>query len=87
MKNQSTGKCPFEIVYTKPPCLAIDLGKLSSSVDLSSEGGEMVEKIVCLHREVQSNTKQANNIQKKVVDKHRRTSSDISRGRLSNDTS
>lgn len=71
MTNRSTGKCPFEIVYTKLPSLTVDLAKLPSTIDLNSEAEEMADKIVRIHQEVQQNIEQANSSYKKAADKHR----------------
>ncbi|TYK22583.1 reverse transcriptase [Cucumis melo var. makuwa] len=40
MKNRSTGRCPFEIVYTRSPRLTFDLANLPSIVDISNEAEE-----------------------------------------------
>ena len=52
MKNWSTGKSPFEIVYTKLPWLTVDLANLPSSMDLSLEAETMAERVAELHKEV-----------------------------------
>ena len=49
MKNRSTDKCPFEVVYTKQPRLTFDLASLPTVVDTSSEVEKMREKIQNLH--------------------------------------
>lgn len=46
MKNRSTRKCPFERVNTKMPRLTIDLINLPTSVDLSSDAENMVDRII-----------------------------------------
>ena len=52
MKNRSTGKSPFEIVYTELPRLTVDLANLPSSVDLSLEAETMAERVAELNKEV-----------------------------------
>ena len=50
MKNRSTRKSPFEIVYSELPRLTIDLANLPSFVDLSLEAKTMAERVAELHR-------------------------------------
>ncbi|KAA0063034.1 serine/threonine-protein kinase TIO-like [Cucumis melo var. makuwa] len=45
MKNRSTGKCPFEVVYTKQPRLTLDLASLPTAMNTSLEAEKMIEKI------------------------------------------
>ncbi|KAA0039021.1 UDP-glucose:glycoprotein glucosyltransferase isoform X1 [Cucumis melo var. makuwa] len=45
MKNRSTGRCPFEIVYTRSPRLTFDLANLPSIVDISNEAENMIDRI------------------------------------------
>ncbi|KAA0048519.1 RNA-directed DNA polymerase-like protein [Cucumis melo var. makuwa] len=52
MRNQSTNKCPFEIVYTKQPRLTFDLASLSTVIDINQEAENMAEKLEQLHKEV-----------------------------------
>ena len=52
MKNRSTGKTPFEIVYLQPPRLILDLVKLPQILGLSQETELMAEKISRVHQEV-----------------------------------
>ena len=52
MKNKSTRRCPFEIVYTKRPRLTSHLGNLPSNVDINNEAENMIERIQNLHKEV-----------------------------------
>ena len=52
MKNRSTGKSPFEIVYNKLPRLTDDLANITSNVDLSMKAENMVERIAKLHKNV-----------------------------------
>ncbi|XP_022156302.1 ABC transporter C family member 1-like [Momordica charantia] len=56
MKNRTTRKSPFEVVYTKIPRLTIDLTNLPSSVDLSLEAEEMANRIAELHKEAEEPT-------------------------------
>lgn len=41
MKNITTGKCPFEIVYTKALRLTFDLTNLPTGVELQNEAEDM----------------------------------------------
>lgn len=52
MKNRSTGKSPFEVVYTKLPHLTVDLAKLPSTLDLNQEAEENEKRVERLHKEV-----------------------------------
>lgn len=52
MKNWSTSKTPFEVVYTHPPRLTLDLISLPSATDLSSEAEIMVYQVQSIHKEV-----------------------------------
>ena len=73
MKNRSTGKCPFEVVYTKQPRLTtFDLASLPTTIDTSSEAEKMVEKIQNLHEEVHNHLKESTQSYKKAADKKRR---------------
>lgn len=60
MQNRSTGKSPFEIVYTKLPRLTVDLADIPSSVDFSLEAEQMAERITKLHQEVHKHIEEAN---------------------------
>ncbi|KAA0051932.1 Transposon Ty3-G Gag-Pol polyprotein [Cucumis melo var. makuwa] len=51
MKNRSTGRCPFEIVYARSPRLTFDLSNLPSNVDISNEVENMIDRIQNLHKE------------------------------------
>ena len=52
MRNRTTGKSPFEIVYTKLPRLTIDLTNIPHNVDLSFEAENMAKRIAKLHKDV-----------------------------------
>ncbi|KAA0039232.1 Transposon Ty3-G Gag-Pol polyprotein [Cucumis melo var. makuwa] len=52
MMNRTTGKCPFEIVYTKAPRLTFDLTSLPKEVEIQEEAEQLAERIQKLHREV-----------------------------------
>ena len=49
MQNRSTWKCPFDIVYARPPCLTFDLTTLASNIDISEEDKQLTECIQKLH--------------------------------------
>lgn len=51
MKDRTTGKSPFEIVYIKLPRLTVDLVHIPSSVDFSQEADVMAERISELHKD------------------------------------
>lgn len=72
MKNWSTGKSPFEIVYTKLLGLTVDLANLPSSIDLSLEVEKMVEKVAELHKEVTKHLEKMVAKYGKDADKHNR---------------
>ena len=72
MKNRSTGKSPFEVVYTKLPRLTFDLTTLPAAVDLNNEAECMAENIKKLHREVYDHLIQTTDSYKKAADKKRR---------------
>ena len=72
MKNRSTGKSPFEVVYIKLPRLTFDLTTLPATVDLNKEAKIMVENIKRLHKEVYDHLIQTTDSYKKVADKKRR---------------
>lgn len=44
-EKQNNGEAPFEIVYTKLPCLTVDLTNVPSSVDFSLEAEKVAERI------------------------------------------
>ena len=69
MKNRSTGKSPFEVVYTKLPRLTFDLTTLPTTVDLNNEAECMAENIKKLHKEVHDHLIQTTDSYKKAADK------------------
>lgn len=52
MRNRSTGKCPFDIVYTRSPRLTFDFTTLHSTVNISEEADQLVYRVQKLHFEV-----------------------------------
>lgn len=60
MQNRTTGKSPFEIVYTKLPPITIDLTNIPTNVDVSVEDEQMADRIVKLHQEVKDHIEAAN---------------------------
>lgn len=51
MQNRSTGKCPFEVIYTYSTYLTFDLLKLPPNVDLSAE---VDHKLIIFNRFIRS---------------------------------
>lgn len=72
MVNRSTGKWPFEIVYTHTPRLTLDLANLPIFVDLSAEANIMADQIKNIHEEVQAHLEAANNSYKQQADNHKK---------------
>lgn len=60
MTNRSTGKSPFEIVYTQVPRLTLDLANLPVPIDLSAEGTLMADGIQKTHEEVHQRLEASN---------------------------
>ena len=81
MKNRSTGKCPFKVVYTKLPWLTFDLTSLPTTIGLNKEVESMIENIEKLHKEGYDHLVQTTDSYKKSVDKKRRQT-DFSKGDL-----
>ncbi|KAA0057975.1 DNA/RNA polymerases superfamily protein [Cucumis melo var. makuwa] len=52
MKNRTTRKLPFEIVYTKLPRLTVDLTNIPSNVVLSYETENMAKRIAKFHQDI-----------------------------------
>ena len=72
MANRSTGKSPFEVVYTSLPRVTFDLANLPSVVDVSMEAEAMAERISKLHQEVKSHLELANDSYKTAANYHKR---------------
>ncbi|KAA0054242.1 reverse transcriptase [Cucumis melo var. makuwa] len=72
MRNRSTNKCPFEIVYTKQPRLTFDLASLLTVVDINQEAENMAEKLEQLHKEVIDHLMKTTDSYKKAADMRRR---------------
>ncbi|TYK28638.1 DNA/RNA polymerases superfamily protein [Cucumis melo var. makuwa] len=72
MANRSTGKSPFEIVYTSLPQVTFDLANLPSVIDVSMEAEAMAERISKLHQEVKSHLELANDSYKTTANSHKR---------------
>ena len=52
MKNKTTGKCPFNVVYTKALRLTFDIANLPTGVDIQNVAEEMANRVQKLHKEV-----------------------------------
>lgn len=72
MRNRSTRKSPFEMVYTHLPRLTFDLANLPSVIDISLEAETMVDRITQLNQKVKDHLELANSNYKTIVDAHRR---------------
>lgn len=72
MSNRSTSKSPFEIVYTKPPKHALDLGLLPKLQGLNVAAEHMADRVQQIHEEVRLNLGQANCKYKDAVNTKRR---------------
>lgn len=72
MKNRSTRRCSFEVVYTTLPGLTFDLANLPSNVDISVEVEDMVERIESLPKEVHDHLQKTFVSYKEDKDKARR---------------
>lgn len=68
---RSTGKCPFEIVYTQVPILTLDLANLHISVDLSVEASIMANRVKKIH-EVHQHLENSTASYKSKAYEHRR---------------
>jgi hypothetical protein len=72
MCNRSTGKAPFEIVYTKSPEHALDLVPLPKLPGRSIAAKNMAEQVQRIQVDVHQNQEQANDKYKAAADKKRR---------------
>lgn len=72
MTNRSTGKPPFEVVYTQQPKHALDLVTLPIQPKVSRAGENLAERVQQLHSEVRASLETANAAYKSAVDQHRR---------------
>ena len=72
MKNRTTGKSPFENVYTKLPRLTVDLTNIPFNVDLSFEAKNMAKRIAKLHKDVTVQIEKMNQVYKSQPNKHQR---------------
>ena len=70
MVNQSTGKSPFAIVYTKHPNHSVDLVKLSKTK--SKTAMELADPVVQMHKEVRHKLEESNASYKAAADVKRR---------------
>jgi hypothetical protein len=71
MSNRSTGKSPFEVVYTKPPNHALDLVPLPKLPRLNVAAEHMADRVQQIHEEVHLNLEQANDKYKGAAEKRR----------------
>jgi hypothetical protein len=72
MINRSTGKSPFEVVYTKLLKHALDLVLLPKLLGLNVAAEHMVDRVQQIHEKVRLNLEQANEKYKDAVDSKRR---------------
>lgn len=73
MVNRSTGRAPFDIVYSKPPNFTMDLVYLPHLRNKTE--ADFADQVVQTHREVTRNLEEANARYKLTADKHRRPKS------------
>ena len=71
MKNRSTQKTPFEIVYLSPPHFTLDLVNLPQTPGLLDEAEFMAEYVTKIHTEVTQNLQKANDAYKQNADSKR----------------
>jgi len=72
MTNRSTGKPPFEVVYTQQPKHALDLVTLPIQPKVSRAGENLDERVQQLHSEVRASLETANAAYKSAANQHRR---------------
>ena len=72
MKNRTTGKCPFDVVYTKALKLTFDIANLRTGVDIQNEVEEMANRVQKLHKEVYDHFIKNTTSYKEDKDKKRR---------------
>ncbi|KAG8368442.1 hypothetical protein BUALT_Bualt15G0045900 [Buddleja alternifolia] len=70
--NRSTGKPPFDIVYTKTPKLTLDLVTLPKLPGFSIAADNMATRVHSVQEQVRQNLEDANKNYKAAADKHRR---------------
>lgn len=70
--NRSIGKTPFEVVYTNPPQLALDLAPLPKLSGQSVAAENMAQRVRNIQVEVKQSLEEANKKYKAAADKHRR---------------
>ncbi|KAK0599630.1 hypothetical protein LWI29_007117 [Acer saccharum] len=71
MVNRSTGKSPFQIIYTQQPKHTLDLVALPSLPGVTKAGENMAERIQQIHSEVKANLEMANEKYKEDADQHK----------------
>ena len=72
MLNQSSGKLPFEIVYTRPPLHTLDLVPLPKLLEIGIIVNHMVNKVINVHEEVKKKLEESTTEYKENADKHKR---------------
>lgn len=72
MSNRSTGRSPFEIVYTRPPWFAFNVVSLTKSPSMSMSAELLAEWFQSIQVDIRNKLEQANKKYKQVANKHRR---------------
>lgn len=71
MPNQSTGRSFFEIVYARPPQLALDLVSPPKSPGMSMVAESLAERIQSIQADARDKVQQTNKKYKQAANKHR----------------
>ncbi|WRX11626.1 Integrase [Theobroma cacao] len=73
--SQTTGRCPFEVVYGKRPLSPLDLPVLPTTREFSADAEERAKQIKKLHEEVREKTNRQTDRYQKQANKHKKPAS------------